>query len=241
MFPRADIQQRRGTVDEAIAYVCKDDKNPFVRGEKSVQGQRTDLRELIDQNACLYDLMEADPVKYCMYRNGLRDIYARKEQEQAEEFCPDVWWLSGPTGCGKTRSAVEHFKEACVLHCSKDMWFDEYDGSDVVVFDEFRHDSIPYQTLLAMTTWNRGMKVRVKGGFVWFHPKTIVFTSPERVEQEFSYRSADEQKTVRSDFEQLRRRILHEVWFDEHLKRWCILERSATGNIGVALFQFGCE
>ena len=31
-----------------------------------------------------------------------------------------------------------------MLHCSKDMWFDEYDGSDVVVFDEFRHDSIPY-------------------------------------------------------------------------------------------------
>lgn len=92
-----------------------------------------------------------------------------------------------------------------------------------------------------MTTWNRGMKARVKGGFVWFHPRTIIFTSPERVEQEFSYRSADEQKTVRSDFEQLRRRILHEVWFDEHLKRWCILERSATGNIDVALFQFGCE
>ena len=88
--------------------------------------------------------MEADPVKYCMYRNGLRDIYARKEQVNAEEFCPDVWWLSGPTGCGKTRSALSWFKDACVLHCCKDMWFDEYDGSDVVVFDEFRHDSIPY-------------------------------------------------------------------------------------------------
>ena len=36
MFPRADIEVRRGTVDEAIAYVCKDDKNPFIRGEKSV-------------------------------------------------------------------------------------------------------------------------------------------------------------------------------------------------------------
>ena len=87
MFPRANIEVRRGTVDEAIAYVCKVDKNPFIRGEKSVQGQRTDLRELIDKNDCLYDLMEADPVRYCMYRNGLRDIYARKEQVNAEEFC----------------------------------------------------------------------------------------------------------------------------------------------------------
>lgn len=85
------------------------------------------------------------------------------------------------------------------------------------------------------------MKARVKGGFVWFHPRTIIFTSPERAEHEFSYRSADEQKTVRSDFEQLRRRILHERWWDERLKCWHVLDRSATGNIDVALIQFSCE
>ena len=85
------------------------------------------------------------------------------------------------------------------------------------------------------------MKARVKGGFVWFHPRTIIFTSPERVEHGFSYRSADEQKTVRSDFEQLRRRILHERRWDEQLKCWHVLDRSATGNIAVALIQFSCE
>lgn len=80
------------------------------------------------------------------------------------------------------------------------MWFDEYDGAETVIFDEFRHDSIEYTTLLAMLTWNKGMKLRIKGAFCWFHPKRIIFTSPELPEQEFSYRSADERRTLRSDF-----------------------------------------
>ena len=57
------------------------------------------------------------------------------------------------------------------LACCKNMWFDEYDGSNTVVFDEFRHDSIEYQILLKMLEWNKGMNMRVKGSFVWFHPE----------------------------------------------------------------------
>lgn len=93
------------------------------------------------------------------------------------------------TGCGKTLSALRAYPDACVLHCCKDMWFDEYDGAETVIFDEIRHDSIEFTTLLALTTWNKGMKLRTKGSFVWFHPLRIIFTSPECPETEFSYRS----------------------------------------------------
>jgi len=57
---------------------------------------------------------------------------------------PKVYWMSGPTGCGKTRSAIEWFgKQACMLHCCKDMWFDEWDDNcTVCILDELRHDSI---------------------------------------------------------------------------------------------------
>jgi len=76
--------------------------------------------------------------------------------DQAAEFKPEVWWICGITGCGKTRSAKLKYPDACIMHCDKDMWFDEYDGSDVVIFDEFRHDSIAWQTLLAMCTFTSG-------------------------------------------------------------------------------------
>ena len=88
--------------------------------------------------------MDDNPDLYCRYRHGLKDIYARKQQIFGDEFKPEIWWLSGPTGCGKTRSAKEYFKGACILHCCPDMWFDEYDGADTIIFDEFRHNSIEY-------------------------------------------------------------------------------------------------
>ena len=114
---------------------------------------------------------------------------------------PVVYWLSGPTGCGKTRSAIERFPEACVLHCCKNMWFDEYiEGSETVIFDEFRWDSIEYQTVLAMTTFNKGLKMKIKGSFCWFHPLRIIFTSPETPDVEFSFRGLDGKETARSDY-----------------------------------------
>jgi len=76
--------------------------------------------------------------------NGLKFIFARKEQENAETFCPEVTWIHGKTGCWKTLSAITKYPEACVLHCTKGMWFDEYDGAETVIFDEFRHDSMEY-------------------------------------------------------------------------------------------------
>jgi len=156
--------------------------------------------------------MDAEPALFCSLRNGIKDLYNREEQRNGEMFCPESWWLSGPTGCNKTRSCLEKFPEACVLHCEKDMWFDEYNGAETVVFDEFRHDSMPYTKLLAMTTWNKGMKMRIKGSFVWFHPKRIIFTSPESPDKEFSYRARDGgELTLRDDYAQLKRRLTNIV------------------------------
>jgi len=81
------------------------------------------------------------------------------------------------------------------------MWFDEWDDEkEVCIFDEMRWDSIEYTTLLAILTFNGGMKLKIKGGFCWFHPKIIVITSPESAESEFSRRDKDDIKTLRSDF-----------------------------------------
>jgi len=76
-------------------------------------------------------------------------------------------------------------------------WDDE---KEVCIFDEMRWDSIEYTTLLAILTFNGGMKLKIKGGFCWFHPKIIVITSPESAESEFSRRDKDDIKTLRSDF-----------------------------------------
>lgn len=183
--------------------------------------------------------MAAEPQMYCMYHNGLERIYAMKDQQNAVEFKPETWWISGKTGCGKTLSVKTKFPDVCILHCCKNMWFDEYDGSETVLFDEFRHDSMEYTTLLAMLSWNRGMKMRIKGSFVWFHPKRIIFTSPESPASEFSYRAFDEQKTLRSDFAQLARRLDHQVEWNDGLQIWSDnVQDVVQGNNRPVLFNF---
>lgn len=79
--------------------------------------------------------------------------------------------------------------------------------------------------------------MRVKGGFVFFHPRKIILTSPERAEQEFSYRAIDEQRTVRSDFGQLKRRINHEVMWNEQFNTWGVVH-NRSGSEQFVQFEF---
>jgi len=59
-----------------------------------------------------------------------------------------------------------------------------------------------------MCTFNKGMLLKIKGGFVFFHPKKIIFTSPERPETEFAFRTGIDhtERTLRDDFGHFRRR-----------------------------------
>lgn len=139
----------------------------------------------------------------------------------AEPVKPTIEWYSGPTGVGKTMNALRSNPGACVMNCKKGMWFDKYDGSDTVIFDEFRHDSIDWQDLLSMTTYNHGLELPVKGSFIFFQPKKIIFTSPEKAATEFSYRNRETgEKTLRDDGKQFIRRLDKEMYFEPTVKAW---------------------
>lgn len=100
-------------------------------------------------------------------------------------------------------------ENASILHCTKDMWFDEIeDFAKEVILDELRYDSIRYEFLLSLLTWNRGISVPIKGGFKTWYPDTVIITSPEKPENEFSFRNKDSGVTTpRDDIQQLIRRI----------------------------------
>lgn len=92
------------------------------------QGKRNDLKELIAGAESIEDIIINNPDVYCRYRNGLRDAMALKAVDKTC-FCPEVFWYSGPTGCGKTLSATTQWPDACVIRCRKGLkWFDEYEG-----------------------------------------------------------------------------------------------------------------
>lgn len=88
----------------------------------------------------------------------------------------------GPPGSGKSRSAWNDFK-VTYSHAG-DRWFDGYDADERVLFDDFDgwKSGISYRKLLQLTD-RYPMRVPVKGGFVQWIPKMIIFTTnvhPER-------------------------------------------------------------
>ena len=61
-----------------------------------------------------------------------------------------------------------------VLSSSKMDWFDGYIGQDTAIFDDFRASGNRFSYILRIID-RYPMDVPVKGGFVYWNPKYIVF------------------------------------------------------------------
>jgi len=94
--------------------------------------------------------MEQYPYIYCRFRNGLLDIFYKKQQKSAIKLPPIVIWISGPTGCGKSKEA----HEIAIMYATRKgrpnekpwtsydtlQWFDGYFQQLVAIFEDFRKD-----------------------------------------------------------------------------------------------------
>lgn len=121
---------------------------------------------------------------------------------------PDVYWLFGSTGSGKSMRAytfVEHLHEKRGWNYwgSKGLqWFDGYIGQEIAVFDDFRFNGNTgdFARLLRITDRYR-LDVPVKGGFVTWEPRVIIFTTCKSIDASFDSLAGAE------GLEQLKRRI----------------------------------
>lgn len=185
---RAHIEIRRGSQQQAIDY-CKKDGHFVEYGTKISQGARTDLAEALEPlrngDANLQSWAMENPELYCRYRSGIRDI-ARWSESTAREP-PIVIWLWGEPGTGKSKWA--HELSTSFWSYGGDGWFDGYDGQEVALFDDYmddtmekQHRRITYGLWLKITD-RYSLQVPVKGGFVAWKPRIIIFTSNRPIEQ----------------------------------------------------------
>lgn len=97
--------------------------------------------------------MDAEPQLYCQYRNGLRDIFARK-LAQLPKNVPKVYWFYGKAGTGKTREAerigVEEYDNSVWRSGDQLKWFDGYANHRLAIFDDFRKEKCTFSYLLRL-------------------------------------------------------------------------------------------
>lgn len=176
ILPRAHIEKRLGTAQEAIDYCLKEGGPYFEKGERNIPGKRRDIdaaktwktwKEAVD-NASGYQALR---------------LYEKLESKRplSKEFRErEVYWFYGATGTGKTMTAynaVPEGEEFWVSNLDGGKWFDGYTGQEWAILDELRAEDYPYRFLLRLLD-GREVRVPVKGGFACWNPEVVIITTP---------------------------------------------------------------
>lgn len=190
-------EKRKGTADQAIKYCEKEgDFHEFGVRPSKEQGKRTDLdtvKEMIKQGAPMAKIVDE-----CSSYQGIRMAEKLKEYTEVKRnWKPEVYWYYGPTGCGKTKRAVEEAGEDYWMSGRDLRWWQGYDGHEHVVIDDFRGDFCKLHELLRILD-RYPYTVEVKGGSRQLLARKIWITCPVKPEE--VYKSTE-------DIGQLLRRI----------------------------------
>jgi hypothetical protein len=198
--------------DTCKAYCFKtrpgDESNTVVyeEGTPMRQGQRNDLNAIGEQivgGVRPEAIAEENPGMYARYHRGLHALRAAVIDRPRDQATPkNVVVLFGPTGTGKTRTAIERLTELYGSYYLWDPtlhpWWDGYDCHRGVVIDEFR-GQLPFSVILRLLDRYR-MTVQVKGGMRQFVADTIYITSPKHPDEWYKDDGSDK-------LNQLKRRI----------------------------------
>lgn len=191
VFPTAHIEAMRGNFRENELY-CSKEGNLTEFGEKpNDNGVKTSIlafKRRIDEGETVMDISENPDFfgPYLQNRRGLHEYaqHVRAKKMRTDRTMPEVYIRIGPAGTGKTSWLDEQYglDGWRPVPANSGQWFDGCDYSDVMLFDDVEAASIPPLSLWKRLTDRYPFQVPVKGGFITWHPKVIVFTSNHNVD-----------------------------------------------------------
>lgn len=179
-FGRAHLEIMRGGLKSAVEYCHKESTRVAAPKEYGSIPLSGDAESVISKlkNRNVRDLLEEDPKLW-------RSVRMLKEAKRAilapRDFETEGLFLTGPTGTGKSRLArliASFIGESCWVSDGTLQWFDPYQGEDVCICDDVTN----IETRLALRMCDRyPLEVPIKGSFMTFCPKLVLFTSNFRM------------------------------------------------------------
>lgn len=195
--------------DASIEY-CKKDGDFVELGSPTGtgQGKRTDLDDAIStlRESGLDAVRTLHPCVYVKYPRGISTLLVDAPRDSSSP--PEVLWIYGPTGVGKTRYVVDREPDLWISGTNL-RWFEGYSGQSAALFDDFRGDFCTFHWLLRLLD-RYPVRVEVKGGSREFVSSRIYITCPLHPRDVYS--------TIEDKTQLLRRisRIMHmERFFPE--------------------------
>lgn len=178
------LEPSKGDQRSNIAY-CQKDEDFYEFGSKMEDGgfskkQRfEDAKVVLKNGGSLLEVAEQDFGLFLQHARSLQLYHSLVNGER--NFQTIGFWLWGPTGTGKSRTALEHsskaFHSSCWLPDNSGRWFDGYEGEEACVFDDITPTSKPELSLLLRLIDRYPLRVPVKGGFKQFKARAVYITS----------------------------------------------------------------
>ena len=209
LFPTAHLEVMKGTIAQNITY-CSKDGDTHQLGERPTvtQGKRTELMDaiaIIEDGGTLSDVALSNPCTFVRCFKGLRELDNIRYEPAVRTL--RVFVFHGPTGCGKTRWAYDHYLAVDVyklnMNTNGTLWFDGYDRQPVLLIDDFT-GWIKFRDLLTLLDFYP-YRCQLKGSSTWARWDTVIITSEHPHEQWYN--------RFDGDITQLTRRITQQYDF----------------------------
>lgn len=185
----------------------------FEHGEMktSLAGKRTDIESVRDRMLSGEIKNEFDLLMNVKSLQALRfgQTFLNNMPVPVVRERPLVYWLHGPTGSGKSLGCAKIIQRLVDKRewsfwrsngCPK--WFDGYNRQEIAWFDDYRFTGAQSDFAYMLNLLDvYPLRVPIKGGFVTWCPRVILFTSPVDIPRSFS--SIGD----REDLSQMERRV----------------------------------
>ncbi len=174
---RIHLELTRGSAQQNITY-CSKDEEVTERGERPQPGKRSDLavvRERILGGDSVRDVLpDCGTFQQLRFAECLSKYVKPPKHRDVE-----VIWLTGPTGCGKSRRAFQEAEDDYYVSWTQNgsrCWWDGYCGESVMIMDDYRGGDMKYAELLRLLD-RYPLRLPMKGGSVWARWTKVIITS----------------------------------------------------------------
>ncbi len=187
LFPRAHLEIKFGTVQEALTY-CKKDGKFLSFGVVPVTAKQALKRKWDDvwslAKAGEYELIAKD-ILIPHYKN-IKQIHADNPPKLPALTMLGNYWIHGATGVGKTHLAIETFPDYFDKLPTK--WWDGYQGEETILLDDMAPGLLRLMSYY-LKRWADlyPFPVEIKGSSMMIRPRHIVVTSQYSINQCFEY------------------------------------------------------
>lgn len=196
--PRVHWSLSNANYLEHNANYCSKDMNDVFEADYRQQGKRNDIVAMTNviKEKGIKGVIEEMPEMFIKFHNGIEKLYSRLQEPRM--FKPEVIWIYGKTGVGKTKYIFDHHEDVWISNKNL-QWWDGYENQEVVLIDDFRKDFCTFHELLRILD-RYPYDVAVKGGFRRLNSKFMYITSPYSPSETYENRTEE-------DINQLLRRI----------------------------------